>query len=261
MFARKIFKMDSSIFCVWPIFSTAGPCWVQGTETTLLNMFRTTSTFSFAKRMGKNSKVRAWSKRLDTSCKSRYTHLISRMHRGTDQQECTREWEPSVFGWEWPELAHPEGRVGDHCHPTGAGVFPETPGPGVCCGFCGLAGRGYGQTPLTRPLLPLRTREQRPGSFPAPERGCPELGRQQWLPHFPMVSSALLSSSIPSSAASISNHKAFLTHRITEVGAKPTQSWSCREEELLAIMEGSNQYYCHKMSIVTTLAIFPNGLA
>lgn len=84
MFGRKIFKMDSSIFCVWPIFSTVGPCWAQGTETTLLNMFRTTSTFSFAKRMGKNSEVRAWSKRLDKSCKSRYTHLISRMHRGTD---------------------------------------------------------------------------------------------------------------------------------------------------------------------------------
>lgn len=132
---------------------------------------------------------------------------------------------------------------------------------GCAVGCVGWQAGGAGKYTLNWPLLPLCTRQQKSGSFPAPEGGWTGLGRQQHHPHLPVASPALVSSSVSSSAASISNYKAFLMHRIIEVGAKPTQSWSCREEKIMAIMEGHNQYYCHKISVVTALAIFPNGLA
>lgn len=126
--------------------------------------------------------------------------------------------------------------------------------PGLCWGLCDCQAGGAGKHSLNWPFFPW---EQRPGSFPAPEGGWTGLGKQQCFPHFPVTSPVLVSSSMSSS---ISNYKAFLMHKIIEISAKPIRSWSCRKE-FLAIMEGHNQYYCHKMSVVTTLANFPNGLA
>lgn len=128
----------------------------------------------------------------------------------------------------------PGGRVGDQCHSVGTGVFPETPEAGVsCCGGwqAGAAGKTH---PEVAPSSPVDKRAES-RVLPCSWRRTDRAGKAAVSSSFPMTSPdhSLASSSVPSSAASISIYKAFPMHRIREVGKRPTQSWSCREEEIL----------------------------
>lgn len=109
------------------------------------------------------------------------------------------EWETSVFGWDYLESAHLEGRVWDQCHPIGTGAFPETP----TTWLHGLAGRRVqANTHLSGPFFPFVVESRETWLLPC-SRGRMYRARkatlaalpaawQQCLPHFPVVLAALV---------------------------------------------------------------------
>lgn len=161
--------MESSISWAWLISSTAGhPFWLEGTETTLLSVLRTTGIFSLAMRIRKNSKIRAWSLSIDKSSKTYHTYLISRTVYKRVITFCVWVRKP------WTSTPGGQGRrpvpfCWHRCVPRDPWSWAV-----LWVVWAGRQGLQVKHT-LKWPLLPLCTGEQRPRSFPAPEGGWTEL--------------------------------------------------------------------------------------
>lgn len=93
----------------------------------------------------------------------------------------------SVFGWDYLESAHLEGRVGDQCHPIGTGGFP-----GTLTTQCGLAGGGWGCRPTNSYLAPSSPSDERAETWVRPcPRGRMYSAGKHWNTCCPGRSSAL----------------------------------------------------------------------